>query len=258
VGGDRRPAIAVTADIAEFCKALVDAKLKSPPGRKDWVQEAREMSHSMLASWDAQIENHNGSRLHAGAVVKRLVDFARQRFGGKVTFVADGGDALLWPMAYTYAELPGRILTTTTALGTIGVGLPFAMAAKVARPDEPVILFQGDGSFGFFAMEIESAVRQKLPIVCLVSNNCGWRDVSHEQDMWFGKGRRFASELSDARYDRLGEALGAHGENVTALDQLVPALSRAFESGKAAVLNVHTDPEVLSDLLRNLGSMGIN
>jgi acetolactate synthase-1/2/3 large subunit len=95
-------------------------------------------------------------------------------------------------------------------------------------------------------------------VVVVISNNHGWRDVSHEQDMWFGAGRRFASELSEARYDRMAEALGGHGENVTRLEELRPALARSLESGTAAIVNVATDAEVLSDLLRNLGSMGIN
>ena len=121
-----------------------------------------------------------------------------------------------------------------------------------------MLLFVGDGAFGFSAMEFESAVRQRLPIVCVVSNNHGWRDVSHEQDMWYGPGRHVATELADTRYDRLAEALGGHGEHVTRLTELRPALARAFESGKPAIVNVQTDPAVLSDLLRNLGSMGIN
>ena len=92
----------------------------------------------------------------------------------------------------------------------------------------------------------------------MVSNNHGWRDVSHEQDMWYGAGRHVATELADARYDRLAEALGGHGEHVTQLAALRPRSARAFDSGKAAIVNVQTDPAVLSDLLRNLGSMGIN
>src|SRR4029450_3076951 len=93
---------------------------------------------------------------------------SRAAFGGAVTLVADGGDALAWALAYFYAEAPGRLLSTTTALGTLGVGLPFALGAKAARPDEPVLLFVGDGAFGFSGMEFEAAVRQKLPIVCVV------------------------------------------------------------------------------------------
>jgi acetolactate synthase-1/2/3 large subunit len=75
--------------------------------------------------------------------------------------------------------------------------------------------------------------------------------------MWFGEGRRYASELADTRYDRLGEALGAHGEHVERLEDLRPALDRALAAGRPAVINVTTDSEVLSDLLRNVGDMGI-
>ncbi len=258
VGGDRRPEVAIVGDVRRVVRALTEGYSKSAPGREGWLKESRDFAGFLRGTWDQQIENHRGQRVHAGAAARELVAFARDEFGEKVTFVADGGDALTWGLAYMYAERPGRLLTTTTALGTLGVGMPFALGAKAARPDEPVILFAGDGAFGFTAMEFESAVRQRLPVVCVISNNFGWRDVSHEQDMWFGAGRRFASELSDTRYDRLGEALGGHGENVTRLDQLRPALERSFASGKAAIINVQTDSEVLSDLLRNLGQMGIN
>jgi acetolactate synthase-1/2/3 large subunit len=258
VGGDRCPTIAVVSDIRRFMLDLTEGLRKVPEGRPAWLGEARDMTRMLFDSWEQQIAGHSGRRLHAGAVARDLFAFARERFGGKVTLVADGGDALTWGLAYSYAEGPGRMLSTTTALGTLGVGLPFAMGAQVARPNEPVILFSGDGAFGFTAMEFESAVRQRLPIVSVVSNNYGWRDVSHEQDMWFGQGRRFASELSDTRWDRFAEAFGGHGEHVTTLGQLRPALSRAFESGKPSIINVQTDPEVLSDLLKNLGLMGLN
>jgi thiamine pyrophosphate-dependent acetolactate synthase large subunit-like protein len=258
IGGDRRPEIAVVGDVGRVAKALADGWKKDVSARAAWVAEAREMAAAMLGTWDSQIDQHSGSRVHAGAAARAVTRWARQRFGGKVTLVGDGGDAMVWLLAYGFAEGPGRLMTTTTALGTLGVGLPFALGAKAARPDEPVVLFAGDGAFGFTAMELESTARQNLPIVCVVSNNYGWRDVSHEQDMWFGKGRRFSTELSDCRYDKLAEALGGHGEHVKKLDGLVPALDRALESGKTSVVNVETDPEVLSELLKNLGSMGIN
>ena len=74
--------------------------------------------------------------VHAGAVAREVAAIVQERFGGNATFVADGGDALAWALAYFGAELPGRLLTTTTALGTLGVGMPFALAAQAARPDE--------------------------------------------------------------------------------------------------------------------------
>jgi thiamine pyrophosphate-dependent acetolactate synthase large subunit-like protein len=257
IGGNRRPEIGIVGDVRRVVADLADAWRKTPAGRAEWRTTARELSQMAYATWDAQIDAHRGERVHAGAMARDVYTLARELYGGNVTFVADGGDALTWALAYSYAEAPGRMLFTTTALGTLGVGLPFAIAAKAARPDEPVICIIGDGSFGLTAMEIDTAVRHGLPLVCIVSNNAGWRDVSHEQDAWYGKGRRIASELGDTRYDKLAEALGGHGEHVETLDELKPALTRALDSGVASVINVQTDPEVLSDLLRNLGRLGL-
>jgi acetolactate synthase-1/2/3 large subunit len=258
LGGDRRPDHVVVGDVRRVVADLRRGWRKTPESREAWLQQARNVTRFIFSTWEQQIGKHAGARIHAGAAAREVAAFAREACGERVTFAADGGDALAWALAYFYAEAPGRLLSTTTALGTLGVGLPFALGARAARPEEPVIAFLGDGAFGFTAMEFESAVRQKLPVVVVISNNHGWRDVSHEQDMWFGAGRRFASELSEARYDRMAEALGGHGENVTRLEELRPALARSLESGTAAIVNVATDAEVLSDLLRNLGSMGIN
>jgi acetolactate synthase-1/2/3 large subunit len=205
--------------------------------------------------WDRQIDEATTERLHAGWVAREVAAFARET--GPHTFVADGGDALAWALAYGHAGGPGRMLSTTTALGTLGVGLPFAIAAAAARPDEPVFCFIGDGTFGLCAMEFDTAVRHALPIIVVVSNNYGWRDVSHEQDAWFGPGRRIASELGDSDYEKIAEAFGGHGEVVEEPDDLRPALKRCVDAGVPAIVNVRTDPGVLSELLRNMGSLGL-
>ena len=145
----------------------------------------------------------------------------------------------------------------TTALGTLGVGLPFALAAQAARPGDRVVVFIGDGSFGLSAMEIDTAVRHKLPVVVVVSNNAGWGDVRHEQDAAFGEGRHVASELHPTRYDRFAAAFGAHGEHVERLEELRPALDRSLESGVCSVIDVSTDPAVLSELLRMVATLGL-
>jgi acetolactate synthase I/II/III large subunit len=179
----------------------------------------------------------------------------QERFHGAATLVADGGDALAWALAYFQAEHPGRLLTTTTALGTLGVGMPFALAAQAARPDERVFLFTGDGSFGLTAMEVDTAVRHRLPVIVIVSNNAAWGDVRHEQDDAFGPGRHVASDLPGVRYDRLAEALGGHGERVERLEDLRPALERSMQSGVCSVIDVQTDPSVISELLRMVAQL---
>jgi thiamine pyrophosphate-dependent acetolactate synthase large subunit-like protein len=257
IGGNRLPDVAVVGDVRRVVADLADGWRKEPDGRDAWRRQAQDVGAFARAMWDRQIDEHRGDRVHAGALAKEVGAFAREELGGRCTLVADGGDALTWSLAYFDAEGPGRLLSTTTALGTLGVGLPFAIAAKAARPEEPVLVVIGDGSFGLCAMEIDSAVRHGLPIIVVVSNNEGWRDVSHEQDAWFGTGRRVASNLRDTRYDKLGEALGGRGERITNLADLRPALKRAVESGETTVLDVTTDPEVLSELLRNLGRLGL-
>lgn len=118
--------------------------------------------------------------------------------------------------------------------GTMGVGVPFGLGAKVAKPESRVFVLHGDGSFGLNCMEIDTAVRHNLPIVTIISNNGGWT-----ADNKYKAGRA----LGFTRYDQLAEALGAYGEHVEQVDELAPALKRAVESGRPAVVNVVTDPK---------------
>jgi acetolactate synthase-1/2/3 large subunit len=260
MGGNRRPSIALAGDVGMTAAAL--AEICAPPageGRAGWRDQARSLAEISLGQWDDQIERHRSAgpvRVHHGAMAREVARFAREACGGETTFVVDGGDVQAWGLAYCHAEGPGRLLTTTTALGTLGVGLPFSIAAAAARPDEAVFLISGDGSFGLSAMEVETCARHGLRVIVVISNNAGWGDVRHEQDALLG-GRNVASELAWARYDRLGQALGAHGEHVTALEDLRPALERSLDSGGPAVVNVETDPGVLSNLLRSVGQMGL-
>jgi len=257
IGGNRAADVAAVGDVASVVHDLRDAWTSTPAGREEWLKRARSLAAASLAFWDRQVDEHTGDTLHAGAAARVLAAFVRERFKGRATLVADGGDALAWALAYFDAELPGRLLTTTTALGTLGVGMPFALAAQAARPHEPVFLFTGDGSFGLTAMEVDTAVRHQLPIIVVVSNNAGWGDVQHEQDDAFGPGRHVASRLPGARYDRLAEALGGHGERVERLHELRPALERSLATGVCSVIDVQTDPAVLSELLRMVAQLGL-
>lgn len=255
IGGNRMPDVAITGDAARVLSDLADGWTKTPEGRDAWLAQARELAGHGIAAWDAQIDGHDGSGIHCGAVARTTARVLREVCGGDVTFVADGGDALSWGLAYGYAEGPGRMMTTTTALGTLGVGMPFSIAAAAARPGEPVVLLTGDGSFGLSAMEIDTAARFGLPVIAIVSNNGGWGDVAHEQRAWFG--RETASALPGARYDKLGEALGARGWLVESFDAFEPALRAALADGGPCVIDVRTDPAVLSELLRNLAAMNL-
>jgi acetolactate synthase-1/2/3 large subunit len=124
----------------------------------------------------------------------------------------------------------------------MGVGLPFGVGAKVAKPDAQVVVLHGDGSYGINAMEMDTAVRHKIPVLVVISNNGGWT-ADPEQNK---PGRN----LGYTRYDRVAMELGAHGEFVEKPNDIRPALERAWASGKPAVVNVITDYKARATTIR--------
>lgn len=129
-------------------------------------------------------------------------------------------------------------------LGTLGVGMPFALAAQAAHPDKRVLIIYGDGSFGLNGFEYDTAVRFNLPIVGVVGNDAAWGQMMRPQAHFYGKERLVATQLAYTRYDRVVEALGGHGEYVTEPKQIRPAIERAFASGKPALVNVEMRQDV--------------
>jgi acetolactate synthase-1/2/3 large subunit len=206
--------------------------------------------------WKQNWEAAPPAPVHPGRLAAEAVAAGLEAAGEEVTFVADGGDALVWALAELTALHPGCGLQTSTALGTLGVGLPYANAAALAHR-APVVAVFGDGAFGLMAMEIDTAVRHSLPVVACISNNHVWGDVAHEAENWFGKGRIVAAELRDSDYAGLGRALGAHGERVESADELRDAVKRAIGTQGPAVIDVQTDPAVPNELLAALGEMGL-
>ena len=133
-GGNRAVDVTVIGDIASVVRDLTSAWRTTPPGRDAWRARARG-HRGRPSDLERQVDEHTGALVHAGAAAREVGAFVTERFDGRATLVADGGDALAWALAYFGAELPGRLLTTTTALGTLGVGMPFAIAAPAARPN---------------------------------------------------------------------------------------------------------------------------
>lgn len=254
VGGNRRPDLAVPADARTFLEAATEAWTASPDRLAGWAERCREAAQTSRDSWDAQT-THRSERINPGWLAREVATFAHGL--GRHTIVCDGGDALVWGLAFAAATGPGRHLFTGTDLGTLGVGMPFALAATAARPDEPTFLFTGDGSFGLSAMEFETAVRHGLPMVVVVANNGGWGDVRHEQRAFFGDEADRGAVLSDMRYDLLARAMGGHGERVESPDEVVPALKRALDAGAPSLLDCRTDPDVESELIKGLSSLDV-
>jgi acetolactate synthase-1/2/3 large subunit len=171
----------------------------------------------------------------------RAIDTVASR-AGDVTYVADGGNVVAVAAKVIRVPGPGRWLDPGP-LGTLGVGAPFALAAKLLAPERPVCVIQGDGAFGLNGMDFETAVRFKLPMVVVVGNDAAWGQILVPQRALYGEDHAPATRLAPTRYDRVVEALGGKGEHVEDPADLVPALERAFASGTVYCVDVAIDPE---------------
>ena len=177
----------------------------------------------------------------------RLVAQIQEVFGDDAYYVADGGDTSYYGLAgFISSNHAGVQIPAGALLGCLGTGIPFGMAAKLLHPDKPVVVLNGDGSFGFNSMEFDTAVRHNIPIICVVNNDCAWGMIKHSQEMSIGEDRCTCSELGMRNYEKMVEGLGGYGELVTKDEEVQPALKRAIESGKPACINVVTDPNVTS------------
>ena len=126
--------------------------------------------------------------------------------------------------------------------GCMGVGVPFALGAKLARPDKPVVGIIGDCAFGFSAMEMETALRHNIPVVYLIANNDGISGATIQDANMPDHPERVMMYLEDIHYERVITAFGGYAEYVERPEDIQPAMQRAFDSGKAACINVKLDP----------------
>jgi acetolactate synthase I/II/III large subunit len=257
LGGLRNPEVGLVGDVRATVEALTEAWTGPEDRHGAWAEQARKGAVLSWQSWEEQT-NRPSKVIHPGWLAREVARFADDQ--GPGTFVSDGGDSVVWGMAFSRAHQPGTNLAIGSAMGTLGVGLPFALAARAARRDEPVCLFTGDGAFGLSAIELDTAARHRLPVVVVVVNNGGWGDVRHEQRMWYGEEADQGAILSSMRYDLLAEAVGGHGERVEEPEAVRPALERALkatEEGVPAVVDCATDPDIMSDLMKNLSGLDV-
>ncbi len=151
--------------------------------------------------------------------------------------IGDGGDIVATAAKIIPVKGEGAWMDPGP-LGTLGVGMPFALAAQISHPDRRVVIVYGDGSFGLNGFEFDTAVRFGLPIIGVVGNDGAWGQMMRPQGAIYGWDRLAGTLLNVTRYDKVVEALGGHGELVERPEELRPALERAAASGKPALVNV--------------------
>ena len=205
-----------------------------------WAAQIRESSVALMADENAKKEGDTPP-IHP----IRLVSDVYKVFGNKAVYATDGGDITYFSQMHLRAGGPGRFLSNGgNLMGCLGSGIPFGIAGKLAHPDRLSVVINGDGSFGLNGMEIETAVRLDIPVIVVVANDQAWGMVKHGQELQYG--RVVGTNLGPVRYDLMAAGLGAHGEFVTDPKEIIPALKRAKDSGKVAVINVITDPTITS------------
>jgi acetolactate synthase-1/2/3 large subunit len=243
IGRNRDVDLAVTADVRESLRALdALASGRSWPDRGAWqstIQGLRD-GHRML--FGAALQN-DAPPIHP----YRLACEIRDALPEGTIVTADGGETATWMDMVADVRGGGQWLSHGY-LGCLGTGMPFAIAAKVAHPERPVLCIVGDGSVGLNFAEFDTMVRHQLPIVTVVNNDQIWGMSAHGQDLIFGEGRRVVTELGPTRYERAAAGFGCHSEHVTEPSELRGALERAFASGVPACVNVMTDPSVISPI----------
>ncbi len=229
IGHNRGAQVGLPGDSGLVMKQLAEAGRRSGPA---WLARLRE--------WEGQRAEKMRAELESDAVPINPLRFSRELAAAMprdATVVCDGGDIVGTAAKVVDVWEPGHWMDPGP-LGTLGVGPAFAMAARLARPESPVFVIYGDGSFGLHGMEYEAAARQGIPFVGVMGNDAGWTQIRRGQVQLFGAERAPATALAYTRYDRMVEALGGHGEWVERPEDIRPAIDRALASGKPALVNV--------------------
>lgn len=205
---------------------------------RDWVAKLRagheERAAKLRKTMAGAAEGSDG-RLHPNKVLAAIQD----RLGETAIVINDGGDFL----AFGRVGLSAPTMLDPGPFGCIGVGVPYGIAASLAFPDRTVVVATGDGAFGFNAIEIDTAVRHKAPVLIVVANNGAWQIEVHDQTVTHGKVVGTKLQFSD--HAAMARAFGMHGERVEKPEELAPALDRAF-ANRPALVDVVVTPEAVS------------
>jgi len=223
----------VLAQLLEAVKELTPRR--TPSGK---VAELRAVQDGWRKELDDAIADMERAPMLTGQILKVCNDF----FPPDAITVLDGGNTTLWSMHY-HVAWKQRSLLHASNMGYLGTGLPYAIGAQLAAPDRSVYCVSGDSAFGFNIQELETAARNKLPIIVIVAVDGAYGMEKSAQKRMFGREADwFGHEHAPVRYDQVAIAMGCHGEYVERGSEIKPALERAAASGKPAVIHAAVDP----------------
>ncbi len=227
-------------DLTAFFTSLVNEAQRTgltPSWTATWLPALAEACESAVAA-DAGLLASDAYPIHPMRIYGELATLLEP----DAVVIGDGGDFVSYAGKYIEPRQPGSWLDPGP-YGCLGTGLGYAIAARIARPANQVVLLLGDGAAGFSLMDADTLVRHRLPVVMICGNNGIWGLEKHPMQALYGYD--VAADLQpECRYDQVVAALGGAGELVTRPEEIAPALRRAFASGVPYLVNIATDPQI--------------
>jgi acetolactate synthase-1/2/3 large subunit len=245
MGLNRPVDVPLVGDATVVLNQLMEAVKSRTQKRKHHpkIAELRAVQDDWQRELDGAVADMERSPMLTGQILKVCNDF----FPPDAVMVMDGGNTTLWSIHYHVARTQ-RSVVYSMNYGHLGTGLPYAIGAKLARPDKTVYCVTGDSAFGFNLQELETAVRHRLPVIIIVAVDGAYGMEKSAQRRAFGREADwFGHDHAPVRYDQVAEAMGCHGEFVEKGTEIQPALERAVNSGKPAVIHAVVDPEANVD-----------
>jgi acetolactate synthase-1/2/3 large subunit len=232
--------LGVTGSTASFIAGLQERAARAGP-RKPWVDVAK-----ARADWETELQGevrHDAEPIQS-QFVAHMIRKVLPRDGLVVVDAGNGGKHV---RSYFKSYEPGTFMCIDD-WASVGGALPIALGAKLARPGRPVLCAGGDMGAMCNIGELETAMREKIPVVYVVFNDQGLGNERAFQQEHYG-GRLYAVDYKNPDFGALARVFGAHGEQVTRPRDLEGAIQRALDSGKPAVIDVIIDKNTLAPVV---------
>jgi len=232
---NRRGDVEVCADVDAVLQRLVELEAKPSAPDTAWQNELKSANVAKTSTTKAHPPGSDG-RMHPLtliAAINRLVDT-------QTVCIVDGGDIL----SFARVGLRARTYLDLGPFGCLGSGAPYAVAASLTYPERRVIALIGDGSFGFGALEVETAVRSGARALFIVANNDAW-NIERQDQLLKYPDQELGTTLTPCRYDLLAKSLGAYGERVERAEDLAAAFERGL-ANLPAVIDVAVTRDAVS------------
>lgn len=254
IGRAKPVTLGIVGDIKQFLKQILnEVKKIERVEKREWLENLATIRQKAI-EMTMKKSSKDKSPIIPQRLVKDVLDFMDE----DAILVVDGGDIACYVHEQVDFHKPRPPLSHVVAIGMghLGTAVPYGIGAKLAKPDKQVIAISGDGAFMINIQDLETAVRLKLSnLIYVIGNNSCWGMIKSGQKLLMGK-RFIDVELPDFNYAKCAEGFGCYGEVVTEPNEIIPALERAKNSGKPAVLDVKIAFDT-PDATKLLGSMGV-